>query len=248
MEREPCVRTSSWSASAVRSSSPRRRTRRPTSAPASWTASSRRSFVSTVQWHWSSSSRAGGPPRTAFESSRTRGESSPPTMIPRPPQPGHAARPSSRLPPAKSSRPVGRQLRGPFLCHDGVLTKLAADSSDDRDRQLGLPADAPRRDGLQAGERRQHRTDTPFALGEPDRGGHVTDDAAFLSQGPSGCSGRAPARRRGARGSSLRTRSPSMSPHVRRSTLASRSSGQVWMVRCDCASRSTPVTAPFGNA
>ena len=52
--------------------------RRPTSAPASWIARRRRSFVSTVQWHWSSSSRAGGPPRTAFESSRTSGESSSP--------------------------------------------------------------------------------------------------------------------------------------------------------------------------
>ena len=98
--------TSRWSASPVRSSSPSRRTRRPTRAPASCTASRRRSFVSTVQWHWSSSSLAGGPPRTAFESSRTSGESSPGTTTPRPPQPAHEGRPILRLPPAKSSRPA----------------------------------------------------------------------------------------------------------------------------------------------
>src|SRR4051794_35330990 len=36
-------------------------------------------------------------------------------------------------------------------------------------------------------------------------------------------------------------------PYESRSTFASLSSGQVWMLRCDCASTSTPVKAPFGN-
>ena len=39
---------------------PRNRILRPVRAPASWNASTRRSLVSTVQWHWSSSRRGGG--------------------------------------------------------------------------------------------------------------------------------------------------------------------------------------------
>ena len=97
--------------------------------------------------------------------------------------------------------PGRRQLRRPLLRDERALAELAADGGHDRHRQLGRTADPARRDGLEPGERGQNGTDAPLALGEPDGGRHLADDAALLSQATGGCSGRSPARRRGARGS-----------------------------------------------
>ena len=108
--------------------------------------------------------------------------------------------------------PGRRQLRRPLLRHERALAQLAADGGHDRHRQLGRAADPARRDGLEPGERGQDGTDAALALGEPDGGGHLADDAALLSQATGGCSGRSPARRRGASRIVCSTTLPSMSP------------------------------------
>ena len=135
------------------------------------------------------------------------------TTTPRPPHPGHAAvRPMRRPPPAKSARPAGVSCVGRSSATMRPLAELAADGGHDRHRQLGRPADPARRDGLEPGERGQDGADAALALGEPDGGGHLADDAALLSQATGGCSGRSPARHRGATRIVCSTTLPSMSP------------------------------------
>ena len=96
----------------------------------------------------------------------------------------------------------GRQPRRSLLRHDRALAELAADGGDDRHRQLGRPADAARRDRLEPGQRGQDRAHAPLALGQPDGGRHLADDALRLSQVTAECSEWTRARRRAARGSS----------------------------------------------
>ena len=97
--------------------------------------------------------------------------------------------------------PGRRQLPRPLVRDDRALAELTTDGGDDRDRQLGGPADPPGGDRLESRKRRQHGPDALLPLGETDGSRNLPDDVLRVSQGTDGCSGCSPARRRGARGS-----------------------------------------------
>ena len=184
------------------------------------------SFVSTVQWHWSSSSRAGGPPRTARESSRTSGESAGGTTIPRPPQPGHAAvRPTRRPPAAKSSRPAGVSRVGRS---SATIARLR--SSPQTAATIGTGSSAARL---------MRRVEIGSSLASVARTARTprSPSASPTAAATSPTMRRSSAKRpldaangraldvEAARGSSRSTTLPSMAPQVSRSTLASRELG-----------------------
>src|SRR5262249_30158009 len=128
--------------------------------------------------------------------------------------------------------------------------ELSGDGGHDRYWQTGCAAEGSRRDRLEAANGVDNRADARLTLGEPNRVADFANDrvrSLLAHHGPRGIdlmsSSWAPIRRPTARS----IRSPGRSPQESRSTFASETSGHVWMLRCDWASTSTPVTAPFGK-
>ena len=85
-----------------------------------------------------------------------------------PVQPGPGCRRAGQAGPSGRSQP---HRAGPV--HHAALAQLVADGGDERDRQLGSPADLARRDRLMAGDHPEDVGNAGRPLRQPDRGGDL---------------------------------------------------------------------------